>query len=232
MKEILGNRKILLRMADMQGTAESGMTKHIVCVCNDSGEFGNEVYALTHQIIAGSVIGFRVEAVHFEYAACQDIHNVVSFQLNDIHLGFLLQRHVIIDKFAERSQFLFIGQITGQQQIGHFLKSETLLLHKCVDNIFHIISPVEQFTRNRLQATAGNTFVTHYVTNPGKPDQHTRAIFITQTAFHIKLGEQFSINPNSFLHILGELINDVFLLHFRIVLIVSIIFLFFLQSPA
>ena len=58
-----------------------------------------------------------------------------------------------------------------------------------MDNILYIITTVEQLTRDRFQATARNTFITHYITNSGEPNQNTRAVFITQTALHIKFGE-------------------------------------------
>ena len=165
------------------------MAQHIICIRNNGRELGNQINALAHQIVTGSIIGSRVKTVHLEYTACQDIHNIISFQFDNIHLGFLFQRHVVIDKFTERSQFFFIRQIAGQQQISHFLESETLLFNKSMNNILYIITTVEQLTRDRFQATARNTFIPHYITNSGEPDQHTCAVFIAQTAFHIKFGE-------------------------------------------
>ena len=113
-KEIFGNRKIFLRMANMQRTAESSMAQHIICISNNGRELRNQFYALAHQVVAGSIIGNRVKTIHLKYTACQDIHNIIPFQFDNIHLGFLLQRHIIINQFTERSQLLLIGQITGQ----------------------------------------------------------------------------------------------------------------------
>ena len=56
-------------------------------------------------------------------------------------------------------------------------------------NIFYIITTIEQLTRDRFQAAARNTFITHYITNSGESNQNTRAVFIAQTALYIKFGE-------------------------------------------
>ena len=91
-----------------------GMAKHVIGIRNDGREFRNKLNALPHQIIAGSVICIRVKTIHLEHAARQDVHNVVSFEFNDIHLGLLLQRHVVVDEFTERREFFLVGQATGK----------------------------------------------------------------------------------------------------------------------
>jgi len=109
-QEILRERKTLLRMPDMQRTAVSGMAKHIESIGYDGGELRNKVYALAHQIIARRIIGIRVKAVHLEHASRQDIHYIIPFKLDDVHLRFLFQRHIIVNQLTERSQFLPVGQ--------------------------------------------------------------------------------------------------------------------------
>ena len=81
--------------------------------------------------------------------------------------------------------------------------------------IFQIIPTIEKFAGNRLQSSAGNTFIPYYIAYLGQPYQNTGAIFVTQSALYIKLLEQFVLNPGCILHILGEFVNDIFFLHIR-----------------
>ena len=85
----------------MQGTAECSMAEHIISIRNDSGELGDKVNALTHQVIPRSIIGIGVETVHFEHTTRQDIHDIISFQLDNIHFRLLFERHIVVNQFAE-----------------------------------------------------------------------------------------------------------------------------------
>ena len=208
-----------------------GMAKHVIGIRDDGREFRDKLNALPHQIIAGSVICIRVKTIHLEHAARQDVHNVVSFKFNDIHLGLLLQRHVVVDEFTERREFFLVGQATGKQQVGNFLKTEPFLFDDGVCQVIHIITAVEQFAGNRLQPSTGDAFIADHIAYFGQPHQDSRAVLITQTALHIKLPEQFILNPGSFLQIFGKLVNQILLLHNRFVLFVIPIFYFSYNLP-
>ena len=101
-------------MTDMQGTAECSMAEHIISIRNDGRELGDKIDTLAHQIVAGSIVGIGIETIHFEYAARKDIHDIISLQLDNIHFRLLLERHIVIDQFAERSQFFLVRQTTGE----------------------------------------------------------------------------------------------------------------------
>ena len=96
-------------------------------------------------------------------------------------------------------------------------------------NILHVVAPIEQLSRNRFQSAAGDPFVTYYITYFSETYQHAGAVFITQSAFHIKLGEQFIVDPGSLFHLLGEFVNQILFLHNTSFLIVTFTFRFFPQ---
>ena len=199
----------------MQRTTIRGMAQHVISVCNNGRELGYQVNTLTHQVIARSIIRLRVKTVHFKHATGQNVHNVISLQLDDIHFGFLFQRGIIINQLTERCQLLLVRQMTGQQQISHFLKTKTFLLNDAMCQIFQIIPTIEKFAGDRLQTSTGNTFIPYYVTYLGQPYQNTCTVLVTQSTLHVKLGEQFIVNPGCLFHLLGELVNDIFFLHIR-----------------
>ena len=127
-QEVFSDRQFFLRMADMQGTTESGVAKHIVSIGDDGRELRDKIDALTHQVITGSIIRVGIKTIHFEYAARKDIHNVVPFQFDNIHFRFLFQRHVVVNQVTEREQFFLIRQTAGEQQVSHFFEAEAFLL--------------------------------------------------------------------------------------------------------
>ena len=45
----------------------------------------------------------------------KNIHDVISFQLDDVHFRFLFQRHIVVNQLTERKQFFFIRQTSGKQ---------------------------------------------------------------------------------------------------------------------
>src|SRR5699024_3074828 len=105
--------------------------------------------------------------------------------------------------------------MTGQQQISHFLKTKTFLLNDAMFQIFQLLPTLEKFAADRLQTSTWNTFIPYYVTYLGQPYQNSSAVLVTQSAFYIKLLEQFVLNPGCILLFLGELVNDIFFLHIR-----------------
>ena len=113
-QEVFCDRQFFTRMTDMQRTTIRGMAQHVISVCNNGREFGYQVNTLTHQVITRSIIRLRVKTVHFKHATGQNVHNVISLQLNDIHFGLLFQRSIVINQLTERRQLFLVRQMTGQ----------------------------------------------------------------------------------------------------------------------
>lgn len=58
----------------------------------------------------GSIVGIGIETIHFEYAARKDIHDIISLQLDNIHFRLLLERHIVIDQFANEASSSLVRQ--------------------------------------------------------------------------------------------------------------------------
>ena len=51
-KEVLGQRQVLVRVTDMQGTSVDAVTINVVSIRNDGRELRNQLDGLTHQVVA------------------------------------------------------------------------------------------------------------------------------------------------------------------------------------
>ena len=110
-EEVLGKREILLRMAYVKRASLFTVTQHIVSVCDDGRKLAHQLYALTHKVFAGSVIGIRVKGVEFEHASGEYVHNVPALKFNDMQKRILFQRHILHEKIMKLLNFLFIRKI-------------------------------------------------------------------------------------------------------------------------
>ncbi len=66
---------------------------------------GYDVEDLARDFIKEKRFGFEevayllLSGIHLQYATSQYIHDVLSFQIQNIHLGLLLQGHIIVQQF-------------------------------------------------------------------------------------------------------------------------------------
>ena len=178
----------------MQTSTLNRVTVDVVCISDDGWELGNQLYALAHQIVTADVIRIRIEGVHFKHTTGQDVHDVAAFQLDDMGNRTMIKRHIIVQEFSESIQFLLIRQLAREQQEGYFLESETLLLQERSYQVIKFITTIIKFTLCRGQLTFCIALITHYITDIGQSDQHTRAILITKSTLHIELLECILIN--------------------------------------
>ena len=213
MKEVLGDRKVFMRVADMQRTALLAMPVNVVSVGDDGRETRDQLDRLAHQVVARGIVGVRVERVHFEDATGQDVHDVLSLQVQDVHLRLLFERHIVADQLLEACQFFLVGQFAGQKQVGDFFKTETFFLDQPVCDVFHIVSAVKQFSGDRFQPAFRQTLVPHHVADLRQSYQHTCTVFITKPALHIIHREQFVVDLACFFGCIGQFINDIFFFH-------------------
>ena len=188
-EEILCDREILTWVTDVQASTLHRVTIDVVCISDDGWELRNQLYTLTHQVIAADIIRVRIEGVHLEHTASQDVHDVGTLQLDDVGNGTVIERHIVVQEFLESIQLLLIRQLTGKEQEGNFLETEPFLLQERSNEIIKLIATIVELTLGRLQLTILIAFVTHNVTDVGQSDQHTRAILITKSTLHVELGK-------------------------------------------
>ncbi len=111
-EEVLGNGLLLQRMADIQALPLHRVAVDVVSVGDDGRELRDQIDRLPHQVVARDVIGIGVKRIHLEYATGQDIHDIGALEVNQMHDGAMVERHILIDKFLESFQFLFVRQVT------------------------------------------------------------------------------------------------------------------------
>jgi len=197
----------------MQRTTLLAMSVNVVSIGDDGRETWDQLDRLAHQVVARGIIGVRIERVHFEDATGQDVHDVLSLQIQDVHLRLLFERHIVADQFLETCQFFYIWQFTGQKQVSDLFETETFLLDQPVCDVFHIVSAVKQFSRDRFQSAFRQTLVTHHVTNLRQSDQHSCTVFVTKPTLHIIHWEQFVVDLACFFGCIGQFINNIFFFH-------------------
>ena len=114
----------------MQAAAADGVLVDIVGVSHNGRELGDELYRLSHEVVATDVVGVRVKGVHLQDAARKDVHDVGAFDVDDVHDRTVVQCHVVVEQFLEGVQFLLVGQLAGEQEVSNLLKAEPLLLQQ------------------------------------------------------------------------------------------------------
>ena len=183
-EEVLCDGEVLTRVTNMQASSLHRVTIDVVCVGNDGWELGDQLDALTHQVVR-----IWVEGVHLQDATSQDVHDVATLQLDDMSDGTMIKRHVVVQEFLEGIQLLLVWQLTREQEECHLLKTKTLLLQERSNEVVQLVTTIIKLTLGRAQLAIGITLITHDVTDIGQTDQHTGAILITKTTLHIELLE-------------------------------------------
>ena len=89
-------------MAYVQRPSSYGVAIDVISIGDDRGELRNELYGLTHEVIARDVIGVLVEGIHLQHATCKDVHDVCAFEINQMHRA-VVEWHVLVEQFAESS---------------------------------------------------------------------------------------------------------------------------------
>ena len=215
-EEVLGDTLPFQRPADMQAPAPYGMTVNVVGVGDNSRYLGYQFNALAHQVVPAHVIGIRVKSIHLQYATSQDVHDVGAFQVYDMHRGAMVERHVIVEQFAESGQFLFVWQLTRQQQISDLLKTETFLGQQRRNQVIQLIATIIEFALRGTQLPLRVALITHHITYIGQTHEHARAILVAQSSLHAILAEIFLVDLASVLDSVTQFVNQIFLLHWLI----------------
>ena len=209
-KEILGNGEPLLRMAYVQRAALLSVTEHIVGVGYDGRELAHQFNALTHKVFTGGVIRILIKGIEFQHAAGKYVHYIVPLQFDDVQKGILLQRHILHHKIVESLKFLTIWKLPRKQKIGHFLEAETFLLDDGIHNIRNLVPAEIQSAFYGLQASILQSFITDHIADICQPHEHSGSILVAQPPLHLLLLEQVCINLGAGLHLVRQLIYQIF----------------------
>ena len=214
-EEVLRQRQARLGVADMQRTATVVVAVHIERVGDGRRELGDELDALAHQVLARDAVGILVEGIELQHAAREDVHDVVAFQFDDMQDGLLLERHVVEDQVLEGLELLGVRKAAGEQQEADLLVAETLLGHQGVHEVLDFVAPEIEASLGRHDGAVLLALIAHNVADVGQADQHAGAVFVAQAALDVQLLEEGGIDPGARLHLIGELVDQVFLLGLR-----------------
>ena len=213
MQEILGNAYIFLRMADMQRTPLHRVAVAVVGICDDCRHLCYQVDRLTDEVVARKVVRVRVEGIHLEYAARQDVHDVRTFEVDDADHGTMVKSHAFVDQHAERIKLLLVRQTAGKKKECRFLISETTSIHDRSHKVVKFISTVEQLSFHRFQGTVFLLLVSYDVSDIRKSYQHSRTVLVSEAPLDAVFLEQFIVYPAGGLHLVAQLINQIILNH-------------------
>ena len=206
-EEVLSYGQVLLGIAYVQGASVLGVPVDVVCVSDDGGELGNQLYRLSHEVVARYVVGVAVEGIHLQYATCQDVHDVGTFEVYQVYDCTVVERHVVVQQFAESRQLLLVRQLSGEQQECHLLESEALLLQERSHQLVEFVSAIEQLAFAWLGLAVFADFISDDVSDVGQSDEHTRSVFVSQSSLHAELRKQFVVYLARVLYLVAELIN-------------------------
>ena len=172
-------------MADVQALSLHRVPIAVVRVGDDRRELGDQVHGLAHLVVPGTGVRIRIKGIHLQHAAGEDVHDVGTFQVDDVHQRAVVQGHPGVQELGEGLQFLAVGQFAGQEQVGGlFITEAPPLFQDRLREILQLIAAVVQASVDGLQAAVLLTLVTHDVTDVGQTDQHTGTILVAESAFH------------------------------------------------
>ena len=119
--------------------------------------------------------------------------------------------------FCSRGMFAKIRSLkaAGQQQEADLLITEALLGHDGVHEVLDLIAPEIQFAVDGHEGAVRLALVAHHVADVGQTHEHAGAVFVAQAALDVQFLEQRRIHAGAALHLVGELVYQVFLLGFR-----------------
>ena len=135
-----------------------------------------------------------------KHAARQNVHDVGALKIDEVDDGAVVERHVVVEEFAEGREFLLVGQVAREQEVGYLLKAEPLLFEQGRNEVVEFVATVEEFAFRGLQFAVGVALVAHHIADVGEAHEHTGAVVVAQAALHAKLGELFGINLAGALH--------------------------------
>ena len=184
----------------------------VVGVGDDRRELRDQVDRLAHQVVARGVVGVFVEGVHLQYAAREDVHHVRSFQVEDVHLGLLAQRHEGVNQALERFELFAVGQVARQQQEGRFFEPEAIFPVDAFHQVVHVDAAVKQPAGDRLEAF-GQAFIADHVADLRQSHQHARMVFVAQPPLDVVFREEFVVDAARAFDRLRKLVDDVLLFH-------------------
>ena len=190
-EEILCYREVFSWVTNMQTSSLYGVTIDVICVGNNRWELSNKFYWLTHKIVSAYIIRIRIKGVHLQNTTTENVHDVRTLKVDDVHDSTVVKRHIIVDKLTESSKFLLIRQLTRKDKICYFLKAESLFLQQRSNKVIKLIPTIKQLTRAWHERTTVVTLITNNITYIGESYKHTRTIFITKSSFNTIFRKRF-----------------------------------------
>ena len=127
----------------------------------------------------------------------------------------LLQGHVLEDQVLEGLELLRVRQAPGKQQEADFLVAAALLGHDGVHEVLDFVAPEKEFSVNRHELAVRVAVVAHDVADVGQAHQHAGAVLVAQAPLDVEFLEQFRVDACAALHLVGELVDEVFFLGLR-----------------
>ena len=127
--------------------------------------------------------------------------------------GTVVQGHLGVQELPEGIQLLPVGQVTGKQQVGHFLEPQPLLLPERRDQFAQLIPAVEELSFHGRQAAVLLPPVADDVADIGQAHQDTRPVLVPQAALDAVLGEEGAVDPAGGLDPVRQLVYQIILVH-------------------
>ena len=110
---------------------------------DDTGESGDKLNGLQHQMLNGIILRCIVIVVQGKHAAGQYVHNIAAGDLEDHILKKTVGQRPGFGEDHVKACLLFSsGQFAHQQQIGHLFKAKGTVFLVSVGNIVYIYAPI------------------------------------------------------------------------------------------
>jgi hypothetical protein len=184
-KEILRNRQLRAWAVEIQTFVVKIVALYGKRVGHNGGHPGDELEGMEQLVLQGGVFRVVVVGIKGQDAPGQLVHNVLAGGLEDHVLGEVVGQGAVLGQNAAKSpQFLPLGQLPEQQQIGRLLKAEAVIGAEAGDDITDFDAPVKEL------ALHGDLLAVLHIVAPDVADlghsrHHAGAVGVAQTPLDI-----------------------------------------------
>ena len=166
----------------------------LIAVYGKKREYRNKLHTLAQDILDRSIVGVGIIAVQSKHRTRQSVHHIGGRRFH-YYVTHKVSRQstVSAEHICKIIKLFFIGHFSEKKKIYNFLKTETSVIYKSVNNIFYIIASVKQLAVAGYGFTVNN-FILKDFGNIGKTGTHSFSVNITESSFYVVLSVKLLID--------------------------------------
>ena len=184
-KDVFGGREAGIRDPHMEAFAAIVVGFGLIAVDGIGRESCDQADGLAQDVGDGDFVWIFVECVGSEDASSEFVHDIRRWHAeNRLLLEMGWERALMIEDVEEFLQFLFIGEVSHEQEENRFFEAEAFFGLEALDEVVQFDSAVEQASGNGDEFAIDDG-ISDDGADGGQSNEDTGAIGVTQPAFGV-----------------------------------------------